>query len=210
MAIINNINEFEWKKVHFIIKNVLLKRKIQFDKKNILPFIKEELLKSGIDASIMELAYFQIILLNTFDQLIDEGLLYVVDGIFFPVDYIIFNDYDTKYADLFYLEYSEEQQPIYFNLNTSERHKWLKKRDFLLTGGYDDESEKLLVPEVPLNDIVCLYHCFISEGAPKEEAINHILNYYDIIKLAPNDYFCNTVIIKDKNREQSFTKKRMK
>lgn len=207
MAVINITDEIVVERIQVIIQNVLINRKLQFDKNTILPFIKDVLLKEKIDTSIMECSYFQILFLNTLDKLIENGVLYTVDGVFFPTDYIIFNDYVTEFSDLFYLIYDEEHQPIYFNLDTLERNNTLKRRDFLLTGGYDKLNDELLIPDVDLNEIVSLYKSFVSEGALKKDAINHILNYYDIQKLSPNDYVCNTVIIKNKNKDKSFTKK---
>lgn len=168
MAIINITDEFEWERIQVIIQNVLINRKLQFDKNNILPFIKDALLKEKIDTSIMECSYFQILFLNTLDRLIENGTLYTVDDVYFPTDYIIFNDYFTDFSELFYLNYNEEHQPIYFNLNTLERRKSLKRQDFLLTGGYDEIKGELLIPDVDLNEIISLYKDFISEGALKK------------------------------------------
>lgn len=210
MAIINTTNTIEWKRVQLIVQEVLLNRKLQFNRQTILPFIKEGLSKAGIDSLIMDCSYFQIIFLNTFDQLIEEGFLYAIDEVYFPVDYIIFHDYNTKYANLFYLRYNEELKPVYYNLDTLERHKTVERRDFLLTGGYDEEKGSLKAPEISLKDIFSLYQNFISEGATKEEAINHILNYYDILKLSPTDYLCNTVIIQEKKKEKNLIRTRKK
>lgn len=203
MALTTTLNDLEWQRVQQIIQNVLFKRKFRFNEKTIRKVIGEHLKQFGMDSTIMECSYFQILFLNTLDQFVEEGILYYMDGIYIPSSYMVLHEYDTKWADLLYLYDDNSQSPVYINIHTLKDTKIRKKRDILLTGGYmDQNNSKLLPPNLSFQEIAYLYHSFLKEGANKEEAILHVLNYYHIKVLIPKDEIGRAVIIQNKKDVQ--------
>lgn len=198
MAIIRNIEKEKWERIQFIIQQVILRRKCEFDRKMMLLMIKQQLLINNMDVSVMDCSYFHILFLNTLDELVEQGVLYEINQIYFPVDYMIFRDYDTKCSELLYYSCSSSFQSTYINIENLERRNSKNHRDFLLIGGLDKEEKDFISPVVPLLELHELYQDFLEEGKKKEEIIRHILNYYPMEYFFQSDQFPNTMIIHPK------------
>lgn len=208
MAITTTTNDKVWERVRTLIQDVLLKRKFQFTEEEILVIIKSHLIEEGFDMSIIDCSYLEIIFLNVLEDLVNENILYHMDGIYIPSDYMALKEYETRYAKLLYLLSNNNKKNTYVNVATLKKEKYANRRDFLLTGGYSNEFYgDLKTPDIPLREIVLLYRNFIDEGASKEEAINHVLNYYYIKKLSKRDNNCNILLITKKERQHHLTKK---
>lgn len=181
MAIMSIWDEKKWEQVEEMVRMILLKRKFRFDRETILEIIKRDLLKEGIEVELLECSYFQILFLNILDNLVKNGDLFLKENIYIPCDYVILDHYDTRNADLLYFSRDKYHQSFYINVETKEKTTIKKDNDFLLTGGISKEDgDSLLVPVIPFSEIASIYQDFIMEGASKEEAILHILNYYPI------------------------------
>lgn len=181
MAIMTVWDERKWKQVEEMVRMILLKRKFRFDRETILEIIKRDLLKEGIEIELLECSYFQILFLNILDNLVKNGNLFLKENIYIPCDYVILDHYDTRNADLLYFSRDKYHQSFYINIETMEKTTIKKDKDFLLTSGISKEDgDSLLVPVIPFSEIASIYQDFIMEGASKEEAILHILNYYHI------------------------------
>ena len=131
----------------------------------------------------------------------DEGVLYpFIDNFYLPVSYMAFKNYHTSFTELLYLKDSKEKFP-YIRVDTLQETNKRNSRDFLLTGGFKDETElDWKTPDVSLDEITSLYQNFIKEGASKEEAINLILNYYRAKRLPLVDGYVNTTQIFSKEK----------
>ena len=201
------LDQNQWTQVQNIIQTTFLERKVPFNQEMILEVIQEKLLSSGFSKEVMECSYFGILFLNTLAQFVDCGILYLMEPepFYFPIDYIIFRDYDTKFSELLYFSKDESQQPVYINVDTSKNVSNIRNRDFLLTGGFT-ENHELLCPDISFEEIQDLYHAFRDEGVSKEEAINHILNYYQAFHLSHVDFFQNAMVIRGKAKKDKLTK----
>lgn len=205
MALIATLDQNQWTQVQNIIQTTFLERKVPFDQKMILEVIQKKLLSDGFSEEVTECSYFGILFLNILEQFVEQGILYLMEPFYFPIDYIIFRDYNTKFSELLYFSKDEEQNPVYINVETSKHVNHIHDRDFLLTGGFSRNYE-LLCPEISFEEIQDLYHAFRDEGVSKAEAINHILNYYQAFHLSHVDFFDNTMMIHRKSKKNRLTK----
>ena len=208
MSITPTMNDEVWQNVRTLIQNVLLKRKFHFTKEQILKIIKKQLTDEGFDLSVIDCAYLEIMFLNILDDLVNENILYPNGEFYIPSDYMALKEYETRYAELLYLLSDDVEKSTYINVATLKREKYANRRDFLLTGGYLKEfNNQLKTPDIPLREIVLLYRNFSEEGASKDEAINQVLNYYQIRSLAKKNNACNVLLIARKEKQKHFTRK---
>ena len=184
MAIIRDLSVEELPKVESIIYDVILNRKYKFDLEIILDDLKGEIVKKGYDLGIMDCSCFHLLLHEALEKLSsNEGPLYKEDQdkYYYPEDYIILNDYRTNWGDLFYLV--REDNNYYFkNVSNGDKTNRVKRYDFVLCGGLS-KDKRAVQSDISFEEIYLLFHDFINEGASKEEAINHILNFYKVNRL---------------------------
>ena len=201
MAIMSTMDQNVWISVEEFIRDVILNRKCQFGQSEILDIIKKRMVKTGMDSNLVNCSYFHVIFLNVLDDLVEKGILYPMETTYIPLEYMILNEYDTKKANLLYFSSKVSSHLIYINLDTLEETVHHSMRDFILTGGISDNPEEgFIEPSIPLQEIASLYHSFLEEGAAKEEAICHVLNYYKIERLTPMNELGNVVLVKEKKR----------
>lgn len=207
MAIITSLEDKEWNLIQNILEQTLRNRKYPFQSTEIFKIIQEQCNEKGMDSSILNCAYFRVLFLNTLDQFVEEGLLYPLNNHFYlPVSYMAFQDYHTKFLELLYLEDSKGKVP-YVRVDTLQETDYRNPRDFLLTGGFQDETKlDWKSPDISLTEIASLYQDFIKEGASKEEAINYVLNCYQIQFLPPKDGDIHTVVISPKEKRKTLKK----
>ena len=198
----------EWKQVAFIIYNVILNRKYKFDLSIILDKIKEELISNNFDLSITDCSYFYIILFDILDKLVNDGKVYKIEekNIFIPVDYIIYNDYKPILGDLLYF-FNENNKYYFKNIENDKIVFNPKNEDFVLCGGLSSDKYTLQT-DVSFDDISLLFHTFIDEGASREEAINHILNFYKARIISRSDSYANDFVINNNVNIKKLTKKK--
>lgn len=205
MAITTTLDYKLWKMIDQLVLEVLLERKSHFQIETILEVMKQKFITNDIDPQIMDYSYFQLLLLNRLDSLVEQGTLYPIDDYYFPVLYMEFQDYDTNYSELLYFTLDSSQQPLYINVDNLEETRNRTIRDFLLTGG--SMTQKILLPpEIPFEEIYSLYQSFLQEGVPKNRAINHILNYYQVQSLPWENKFPNTLKIQSKTKKNQNVK----
>jgi len=186
--VIGNVSDHDWERIKILIKEVITRRKYKFDKKIILKEIilemkKNEFTDDFVD-QIVNCSYFQIMLLNILDDCVEQGFLYLLNNVYIPFEYAILNEYFNSNYDLLYLSENTYNELNCINVATAEKICFPRNMDYILTGGFDDgDHEKLIVPDIPFEEIYELYKEFIKEGATKKEAINHILNYYKVKKI---------------------------
>lgn len=184
-----------------IITSVLENRKYKFDKETILTVIKEKLQKNNVDVEIMNTAYFGLIFLNTLDECVNAMKLYPINGSYVPCEYIITRDYLTTFSRLLYLSEWNINQATYIDIATGQKTGTKEGMDYLLTGGFlNSDRHDLVCPEVSLQEITTLYQDFLNEGANRENAINHILNYYKAEDLSFHDLGLNVMKIHPKKK----------
>lgn len=205
MALITTLDENQWEQVLNIIQTSFLERKTSFDQETILEIVKKKLLAMGFSEEVTECVYFGILFLNALDQFVDQGRIYLMESFYYPIDYIILHDYDTRISELLYLSYDEAQRPVYINVETSKKVYNVRNQDFLLTGGVT-KSQELLCPDISFEEIHELYCAFRNEGVSKAEAINHILNYYQTFHLSHVDFSQNTMVIRKKSKNNKMTR----
>lgn len=207
MAIIKVLESDEWEKIQELVYRVLVERKMPFSQEVILKVIKNQMTEVGMDDHIMDLVYFQILFLNCLDSLVEDDILYSVDKFYFPVDYMILREYDVRFSDLLYLTENDGHNFTYIHIDTLEKTTSSRPKDFILTGGFLGHGEKqFMKPDVSLEEIASLYHSLIMEGASKEEAIQIVLNYYQITFLPACEEGVHTVMIQQKKRKNKLVK----
>ena len=205
MALTTVLNHTSWEEIQEIVQNVLKNRKLEFQIETVLAIIKSEFIRKGISPEVMECTYFRILFLNTLDYFVEKGFLYHLVETYVPTDYMILHDYDTKSAHLFYLLANPTQKNIYQDVDMKRKVGVLSRRDFLLTGGFSQNKE-LITPSIPFEEIAYLYHSFLQEGANRELAIKHVLNYYQVQPLSVQEYLGNVVAINEKKHKKVLKK----
>lgn len=188
------VNYPGWDKISDYIYEFLRNRKTQFDKKIIFNNIKQNLINLDVSKEILDCVHFEFLFNSTLDILVDNYILYETGDIYTPVDYMILKSFDTRFAELFYFR---SNPPTWLNVSTTKEIPIsdISQRDYLLCNGM--VGTNFIQPDIPFSEIHRLYHELISEGAEKHEAIEFILNYYDIQILPDND-LCKVISIKRK------------
>jgi len=206
MAIMTRVDNVNWSLVQQIVHEVLTQRKFQFDIPTIQPVIKKRLIEVNISPEITDCIYFRILLIDALDSLVEKCYLYPLNNLYIPTDYMILHDYDTKSSNLLYL-YDNTIPNSYLNIDNNQKVHEVLRRDFLLTGGFTNyKQDNFVTPKISFEEISSLYHDFIREGAEKDVAIKHVLNYYSAQSLQANQFFGKVVAIQPKSRKKIFRK----
>lgn len=204
MALVKVLDKINWEEVQNTVYQVLKERKHSFNREIISKIITDRLVKQEMDIEVLECSYFQLLLLNTLENLVNAELLYEYGGWYFPTDYMILQEYDTKNTQLlYYCGNNDKNTGIdkhhFIEVESLQEPEMINPRDFLLIGGFDDkEGNKIKKPEIELEEISLLYQALLIEGIRKDEIINHILNYYQVNKVHSQDNYFNLMTIKPK------------
>lgn len=195
MAIMTNIEISEYKEIQEIIEYFLLKKKYKFKADDIIIELRKEVLDRGFDIKLVDCSFFNFLVLNTIDKFVDDynnSKLYKIGDFYFPVDYLIYDDYKISSNNKLLYFVLDNIQLHFFKNNGGfidiETGKFINKVDkscFILCGGISNDRYKTtLQSDVDYKEIINLFNDFINEGASREEAINHILNYYRARRVA--------------------------
>lgn len=214
MAIMSNVDISEYKEIQEIIEDFLLKKKYKFKSDDIIIELRKEILARGFDIKLVDCSFFNFLVLNTIDKFVNDynnSKLYKIGNFYFPVDYLIYNNYKVNSNNkLLYFVLDNSQLPYFKNtaffrdIETGEIINKVDKNCFILCGGVDNDRYKTtLQSEVDYKEIIKLFNDFIKEGASREEAINHILNYYRARRVADEHSWGKDFIISKKEEKKN-------
>ena len=214
MAIMTNIEISEYKEIIEIIEEILLKKKYKFKADNIIIELRKEVLDRGFDIKLVDCSFFNFLVLSTIDKFVDDynnSKLYKIDKFYFPVNYLIYNDYKVSSNNkLLYFVLDNSQLPYFKNngffidIETGNVVNKVDKSCFVLCGGISNDKYKTtLQSDVDYKEIIKLFNDFIKAGASREEAINHILNYYRARRVADEYSWGKDFIISKKEEKKN-------
>lgn len=176
--------------LNMLIYNTIKKRVYKFTEEEIDAVIKEEMKRQCFPETQSRTLYYYNTLSKILEYLCENGELHLVGGTLVPTDYMITTNYQINNMFLAYSyglirgngHYMDDIERLY-NVETGEEIlKQTMAKKIILTGkliGGGDYDQ----PSIPLYQISDLYQKFLMQGAPRDETINHILNYYQAISL---------------------------
>lgn len=214
MAIMSNIDISEYKEIQEIVEELLLKKKYKFKSEDIIIELRKEIFDRGFDIKLVDCSFFDFLVLNTIDKFVDDysnSKLYKMGNFYFPVDYLIYDDYkfNSNNKLLYYVFDNNQLQyfkntGFFINIETGDIVNKVDKSCFILCGGVSNDRYKTtLQSEIDYKEIINLFNDFIKEGASREEAINHILNYYKARRVADEYSWGKDFIISKKEEKKT-------
>ena len=192
--------------INNVICNTIENRVYKFTFNEIIEEIKNNLISlRRFDPSINSSSYeFKDSVKEAINYYLNSGVIIKIGEYYVPYNTYLFNKYDVKtdiiaysygYKQIGYFDIEEVDETLVdidtccnANKLISDTNKLIVLVGELLEEGLWDVSE------VSFDEVNTLYHMLKKQGAPKEEIVQYVLNYYNAVK-SENKKFKNRYII---------------